>query len=164
MTGTDDVGELRRFAAARLIGAAVERVHVPLDGGGRFGLRMRVRGRDAAGAPWIGLRWLSVPAVAWRLDLMDTAADPDAVAAVLAACGDREARLAADLAVLAGREISALHVDLPGWDTRIHFGDLRLKIFPVYHREPLAVPDWAFRLPSGRLLVVGPGPRWAVRT
>ncbi|MFJ9691598.1 hypothetical protein [Kitasatospora sp. NPDC101183] len=143
MTRSTDVEELRSLVA-HLIGAVVERTGVPLDGEGRFGLRLRT----TESRP----RWLMVHAAAWRL------ASPDAV---VAASGDRTDRLAEDLSTLTGREVTALDVRLPGWETVVHFGELELRIFPLYHRTSSAVPDWILRSPSGRHLAVGPGPRWA---
>ncbi|WP_329127248.1 hypothetical protein [Streptomyces sp. NBC_01465] len=70
--------------------------------------------------------------------------------------------MAQDLAVLTGREITEVHLQPPGWDTQVHLGDLELTIFPLSHHDPSAAPEWTFRMPSGRLLVVGPGPRWAM--
>lgn len=147
-----DIDELRDVAA-RLNGSRVEEVRVPPGGAGRFGLRLALTRVRKDGTTQELRRWLKVETVAWRLDGPDT---------VLAASGDRGKRLAADLDVLTGREVTAVHIQLPGWDTRIRFGDHLLTIFPVYHNEPSAVPDWTFRAPSGRLLVVGPRPRWSV--
>ncbi|MFE0464406.1 hypothetical protein ACFW1A_34655 [Kitasatospora sp. NPDC058965] len=156
MEGTRDIDDLQELVA-RLIGSTVERVHVPADGEGEFGLQLRLTRPRADGTTQTRFRWLAIYSVAWRLDRPAAAAD-----AVVAASGDPERRLAEDLAVLAGREITELGVRLPGWDTRIRFGDLELTIFPVYFHDPSAVPDWSFRMPSGRKLVVGPGPRWAM--
>ncbi|MFJ3788784.1 hypothetical protein [Kitasatospora sp. NPDC090091] len=156
MEETTDIEELQGLVA-RLVGSTVERVDVPPDRGGRFGLQLRLTRLRDDGTTQTRLRWLGVHAVAWRLDR--AAAE---VNAVLAASGDAEHRLAADLAVLTGREITEVRIRPPGWDTRISFGGLELTIFPLYHHDPSAAPDWTFRMPSGRLLVVGPGPRWAV--
>ncbi len=119
-------------------------VQVPPDGEGRFGLRLSVQGR---------LRWLWIHSAAWRLDGRE---------AVLAAAGDDGGRLAVDLTMLVDRVITSVDVRLPGGDTRIRFEDEVLTVFPVHHHDTSAPPDWTFRLPSGRLLQVGPGPRWAV--
>ncbi|MFD8595091.1 hypothetical protein ACFV1L_08835 [Kitasatospora sp. NPDC059646] len=143
MKGTAGIDELRE-QVARLADSTVEAVQIPSGGGGRFGLQLSVQRR---------LRWLWVHSVAWRLD------GPEAV---LAASGDDEELLAVDLAALIGRVVTSVDVRLPGWDTRIHFGDKVLTIFSVYHQDPSAAPDWTFRTPSGPLLVVGPGPQWAV--
>ncbi|MEV0096006.1 hypothetical protein [Streptomyces sp. NPDC050738] len=156
MEETTDVEELQALVA-RLIGSTVERVHVPPDGEGRFGLQFKFTRLRDDGTEQTGFRWLAIHAVAWRLDRVTAETD-----AVVAASGDHEQRLAEDLAVLAGREMTELHLRLPGWDTRMRFGDLQLTIFPVRHHDPSAPPDWTFRMPSGRLLVVGPGPRWTV--
>ncbi|MEV6211816.1 hypothetical protein [Kitasatospora sp. NPDC051914] len=137
------IDELRE-QVARLDGSTVEAVQVPSGGGGRFGLQLSVQQ---------SLGWLWILSVAWRLD------GPEAV---LAASGDDEERLAVDLAVLIGRVVTSVDVRLPGWEARIHFEDRVLTIFPVCHQDASAVPDWTFRTPSGQLLVVGPGPRWAV--
>ncbi|MFE9423621.1 hypothetical protein ACFYNO_11745 [Kitasatospora sp. NPDC006697] len=145
-----DIDGLRRLLTG-LVGAPVAEVHVPPTGGGAFGLRLRLP----------ALRWLGVNAVAWRLDRLPAAAG-DGQGAVLAASGDREGRLAADLAVLTGREITSVELLAPGWEAHIRFGELELTVFPLYHRTPDALPDWTLRLPSHRLLVAGPGPRWAV--
>ncbi|MER5637173.1 hypothetical protein ABT095_09460 [Kitasatospora sp. NPDC002227] len=141
--------EQLRAEAGRLVGATVERVAVRPGGEGAFGLLL-------GGVPMRG--WLTVFSPAWRLDQVAAGA----AAVVVAASGDREQRLAEDLTVLVGREVTALDVRLPGWDTRIRFGEFELTVFPLRHRDPAAVPDWTFRVPSGRLLAVGPGPRLRV--
>lgn len=149
--------DVLRNAAAGLNGARVEAVHVPSGGppgrASRFGLQLAFTREREDGTTRRRLRWLKVESVAWRLD------GPDAV---LAASGDDDRRLAADLVVLTGRKITAVHIQLPGWDTRFSFGEHLLTVFPVYHNEPSAGPDWTIRTARGRLLVVGPGPRWAL--
>jgi hypothetical protein len=135
--------ELRELMGC-LGGCTVRAVLVPPDGEGRFGLQLLAQEE---------LRWLLIHSAPWRLDSRE---------AVLAASGDDGARLAVDLAMLIGRVITSVDVRLPGWDTRIRFEDETLTIFPVSHHDPSAGPDWTFRMPSGRLLRVGPGPRWAV--
>ncbi|MFF1868564.1 hypothetical protein [Kitasatospora herbaricolor] len=143
MEETAGIDELRDLVA-RLKGCTVEAVQVPPDGGGRFGLQLSVQER---------LRWLWIHSAAWRVD---------GPGAVLAASGDGGERLAVDLTMLIGRVVTSVDMRLPGWDTRIRFDDEVLTIFPVYHHDTSAAPDWTFRMPSGRLLAVGPGPRWAV--
>lgn len=150
MKGTTDIEGLRA-AAARLVGGVVEQVRVPLDGGGRFGLQVRLTRLLDDGRRQVRRRWLAVHAPAWRLDRP---------AGVVAASGDRERRLAEDLAVLTGRAITGVHVLAPGWDTLFRFGELELTVFPLRHHTPSAAPDWTFRRPSGGRLVVGPGARW----
>lgn len=133
----------------RLVGAVVERVRVPEGGAGQFGLGLRL-----AGTRRVCRRWLCVHALVWRVD---------GDGGVVVAAGDAEERLASDLAVLVGREITGASVVGPAWDTRIGFGGgLRLTVFPVYCRTPAARPEWTLRLPSRHLLVVGPGARWEV--
>ncbi|MFJ8435949.1 hypothetical protein ACIQ9P_32075 [Kitasatospora sp. NPDC094019] len=138
--GIDELREL----VGRLSGCAVRAVQVQPHGEGRFGLQLSARDR---------LGWLWIHSEAWRLDGRE---------AVLAAAGDDTGRLAVDLSTLVDRVISSVDVRLPGRDTRIRFEDEVLTIYSVHHRDTSALPDWTFRLPSGRLLQVGPGPRWAV--
>jgi hypothetical protein len=121
-----DIGELRDVAA-RLNGSRVQEVRVPPGGDGRFGLKLALtRVRDDGTTRQLR-RWLKVESVAWRLG------GPNAV---LAASGDSEVRLAVDLNVLTGRQVTSVDIRLPGWDTRIRFGEYLLTIFPVYHNEP----------------------------
>ncbi|MEU8516665.1 hypothetical protein AB0C76_34530 [Kitasatospora sp. NPDC048722] len=100
MEGTTDIEGLRAVAA-RLVGGAVEQVQVPLDGGGRFGLQLRLTRLRDDGTRQVRRRRLAVHAPAWRLDRPD---------GVVAASGDRERRLTEDLAVLTGRTITGVRV------------------------------------------------------
>ncbi|WP_285737284.1 hypothetical protein [Kitasatospora phosalacinea] len=152
-----DLPALRRQLTV-LQGGKVTSVHVPSESEGRFALLLALTYRRPNGRNGLAYRWLTVGSPAWRLDLTGPG-EP----VVAAASGDAVPRLAADLRVLVGRQITDVRITEPGWDTLIEFGDHRLTVFPTTYHTPDSGPDWVLRLPSRRQLGIGPGARWEAR-
>ncbi|MFJ5885547.1 hypothetical protein [Kitasatospora cineracea] len=160
-----DLGELRRQLAV-LHGGTVTSVHVPGGDAGLFALLLGLPDHRPDGTAELAHRWLTVARSGWALDRPATAARATTPAA-------GAGRLAEDLRALIGRRITDVRVTEPGWGTLIAFGDHRLRIGPAAPPTPPTpstphlpgdeTPDWALRLPSRRLLLIGPGPRWEER-
>ncbi|RAJ46850.1 hypothetical protein K353_00051 [Kitasatospora sp. SolWspMP-SS2h] len=151
-----DLGELRRQLAV-LHGGKVTSVHVPGGDAGLFALLLGLPDPRPDGPAELAHRWLTVARSGWTLDRPTTARTTP---------GPGARHLADDLRALIGREITAVRITEPGWDTLIEFGDHHLRIHPAapaLHTPPDETPAWALRLPSRHLLLIGPGPRWRTR-
>ncbi|WP_033217901.1 hypothetical protein [Kitasatospora phosalacinea] len=152
-----DLPALRRQLAV-LHGGRVTSLHLPSESTGRFALLLALTYRRPSGRNGLAYRWLTLGSPAWRLDRTGPGESVPA-----AASGDAVPKLAADLRVLVGREITDVRITEPGWDALIEFGDHRLSIFPTTCHTPDSGPDWVLRLPSRRTLGIGPGSRWEAR-
>ncbi|WP_194923119.1 hypothetical protein [Catenulispora pinisilvae] len=98
--------------------------------------------------------WVYTPA--WRLDAADRA---------LAASGDNAEVIAAALTSLPGQHVTAVSIAHPSLDTTFTLTACRLRIFPVYYGSDERSFTWTLNsVPGRRLLAVGPGSNWSIRT
>lgn len=86
---------------------------------------------------------------AWRLDSKDE---------ILAGSEDEADVMAPALAGLTGLEIHDISATAPSLSLEIDFGDRMFRAFPINSTDD---EQWMLYLPSGKVLVVGPGANWA---
>lgn len=93
----------------------------------------------------------------WHLWLYGTAWRIDSMTSIVAGSEDDRDKLATDVVCLERKFVTSVDVDHVSLRLELDFGDLKLSAFPVHSAE---AEHWMLFMPSGEVLVAGPGSRF----